>query len=70
MLCKMVKPVAQDILSTYLPENEYKAIYYADVEQENLNFIGDARLNCAESTVKKYRQQGYEKLAVIYFPKN
>ena len=69
MLCKMVKPTAHDILSSYLPAREYTAIYYADVEQEDLNYIADMRLNCSESAVKKYRRQGYEKLAAIYFSK-
>lgn len=70
MLCKMVKPTAHDILSTYLPVREYTAIYYADVEKESLFDIGEKRLNCEEITVKKYRRSGYEKLASIYFPKN
>lgn len=69
MLCKMVKPTANDILSTYLPEREYTAIYYADVEKESLIDIGEKRLKCEEQTVKKYRRSGYEKLTSIYFPK-
>lgn len=67
MLCKMVKPTACDILSTYLPNQEYIAIYYADVEKENLNYIADIRLNCSESAVKKYRKRGYEKLSTLLF---
>lgn len=70
MLCKMVKPTAHDILSTYLPPKEYAAIYYADVEQQSLMEIAENHLNCEEQTVKKYRRSGYEKLASIYFPKD
>lgn len=69
MLTRMVKPAANDMLYAYLPNREYAAIYYADVEQEDLNYIADVRLKCSESAVKKYRKGGYEKLAAIYFPK-
>lgn len=70
MLTKMIKPTARDILSSNLPDREFQAIYYADVEQEDLNYIADVRIKCAETTVKKYRKSGYEKLCKIYFPKN
>ena len=64
------KTDAWNILENVLPPNERDAIYYADVLRENLCYIGDMRMNCSESAVKKYRRDGYGKLAVAFYSKN
>ena len=68
MLGKMPIPAAKEILQTNLPLREFQAIYYVDIEQETLLDVGWKYLKCEESTIKKYRRSGYEKLAAIYFP--
>lgn len=67
--CKMIKPTARDILYSYLPGPEADAIYWADVEQENLGYIADIRLHCSERAIKERRRRGYAKLMAVYFPK-
>lgn len=69
MLGKMTIPTANEILKTNLPDREYKAIYYNDVEQKDLFEIAEM-LNCTDSNIKKIRRSGYEKLVAFYFPKN
>lgn len=68
MLRKLPIPASKEILQTNLPDREFQAIYFADVEQWDLFKIAE-KLHCSDSNIKKIRQSGYEKLAAIYFPK-
>jgi len=67
VLRELPKPTAAAILRDNLPEDEYSAIYFRDVEQKDLNFIADTVIHCSESAVKKKRQSGYRKLAALNF---
>ena len=58
----MTRQAAKALLSEALPEREYMAIYYADVEQRALMDVADV-LRCTESGVKKLRIRGYARLA-------
>lgn len=69
MLSRLPLPAARVILKTNLPNREFVSIYYADCEKESLGDIGEMRLNCEETTVKKYRRAGYKKLAALYSAK-
>ena len=60
-LRSMPKQQAKELLESSLPEREYKAVYFADALQMDLNRVADA-LHCSESTVKKVRQNAYRKL--------
>lgn len=59
-------PEAKAILETNLPNREFVSVYYADCKRELLYDVAK-RLQCEEPTIKKYRQDGYKKLAILYF---
>lgn len=68
MIKQLDKPRARLVLGTLLPDEEFNAIYYNDVEKKDQFWI-DEKFGYSVSSIKKYKHSGYKRLASVYFPK-
>jgi len=62
MLRQLTKPKAKAILQELLPEREYIAIFYCDLEDWPRWRVGKEKLYCEESQVSRIKSRAYERI--------
>jgi DNA-directed RNA polymerase specialized sigma subunit len=62
ILKQFTKPKAKRILQELLPEREYLAIFYCDIEDWPRWKVGEEKLFCEQSQVSRIKSQAYERL--------